>query len=161
MSTGMNLRPDRVGAKMKLGGGTGTIASAGVAVKLVNTSSQSDDASGFTVGTDGVITATFPGTRLIKIEAVVFMNVASGTDACTIHVFKNGVSIYETGSHLIASATLEMFRLKSQFNVANGDTLEIYVENEDDTADLSTVAWAEFDVSIAQRIEHGYVIVSD
>jgi hypothetical protein len=148
-----------VGAKLRLGAGTGTVAVAGTAVALVNTSSEEGDLNGFTSGNDGILTASFIGTRLCRVEAAVFMNVALGTDNCTIHLYKNGVSVYESSAQAITSGTLLGFILDIMINIASGDTLQIFVENEDTTENLSTTAWSDFNGALAARPELGYLRV--
>lgn len=134
---------DPASAKMTYAAGLGTVAGAGTAVKLVAVTTASGDANLWTVGTDNTMTATFLGTRAINVKARLILDVASGADAVTLHVYVDGASVFETASQAITAASPLMFEIDEILNVANGETVEIYVENEDEIVNVTSGASAE------------------
>ena len=132
-----------VGAEVTYAAGLATVASADVAVKVVATTTAKGDAVGFTVGTDNTLTATFEGTRLCRVRGRFDVDVASGADALTLHVYVAGASVFETASQSVTALTLKQFEIDVLLNVANGETIEIYAENEDTTANIVTAAASE------------------
>ena len=83
MATGMNISPGngKVGGKLTYAGETVTISSADAKVVVAGTTTPIGDAEGFTVGATGIITATFPGTRLCRIKGALTMAPAAKLNA--------------------------------------------------------------------------------
>lgn len=145
------------GAKMTLGAGTATVATMGVPVKLASTTAEAGSSNGFTVATTQRITAAFKGTRLVRVQAVLLADLETGTDAINFHIFKNGVSVFESAANSVASETDEYFEIDAFIEMSEDDYIEIYAENEDATANITTTAYAE---RVNTTPSHGYVIVS-
>jgi hypothetical protein len=118
-------------------------AAAGTAVKLDGVTAAKGDANGFTIGTDQTITATFYGTRLCRVHCILDIDIATGTDNVTLHVFVGGVSVFETAAISVVSSTLELFEIDVLLEIANGDTIEIYAENEDAAVEVDAAAAVE------------------
>ena len=152
---GLQLMP--VGAKMSLGAGTATVATLGVPVKLTSTTAEVGDSNGFTVAVTQRITADFVGTRLIRVQAIVFADIATGTDTINFHIYKNGTSVFESAANSVASTTDEYFEIDTFIEMSEDDYIEIYAENEDATANITTAAYTE---RVDSTISSGYVIVS-
>jgi hypothetical protein len=118
-------------------------AAAGTAVKLDGVTAAKGDSNGFTVGTDQTITATFTGTRLCRVHCILDIDIATGTDNVTLHVFVGGVSAFEPAAISVTSSTLELFEIDVLLEIANGDTIEIYAENEDAAVEVDAAAAVE------------------
>lgn len=129
-----------VGGHNAYGTGLATVATLGVPVKLVSTTTPQNDANGFTVGTDNTITATYVGTKLCNIKGRFDVDIATGTDNVTLHVFVGGASAYETPAQSVASGTPKLFEIDVLLDVANGEAIEIYAENEDTAENVDTAA---------------------
>ena len=112
-----------------------TISGAGTAVKMAGTTTAISERS-FTHTSNKLL---YSGQRTSRfwITASVRLDVASGTDTLSVQIFKTGSLI--TGSEQRISNTAG---LPSQVTVmidttlATGDYVEIYVENEDTTANI-------------------------
>lgn len=123
--------------------GLGTVATLGVAVKLVAVTTAKGNASLVTVGTDNTFTAAFTDARVLRVQGRFDVDVASGTDNLTMHIFVNGASVFETAAQSVAAATLKLFEFDVLLTVAATETIEIYVENEDTTANITSAAYSD------------------
>lgn len=152
---GEQLMP--VGAKMSLQAGTATVGAGGTAVKLTATTAKVGTSNGFTVATTQKITADFVGTRLVRLQAVLQADIATGTDNVTFHIYKNGSSVFETAAQSITSATPKLFEIDHLFEMSENDYVEIYAENEDAAVNVTTGAYTtRADTAPAD----GYVIIT-
>lgn len=152
---GLQLMP--VGAKMSLGAGTATVAGAGTAVKITSTTAKVGTANGFTVATTQKITADFVGTRLVRLQAVLQADIATGTDSVTFHIYKNGASVFETAAQSITSATPKLFEIDHMFEMSEDDYVEIYAENEDAIVNVTVGAYT---TRVDTAPADGYVIIT-
>jgi hypothetical protein len=130
-------------AEVTFAAGLATVATLGVPVKVVAVTTAKGDASGFTVGTDNTLTATFVGTKLCRVYGRFDVDVAAAADALTLHVFVNGASAFETAAQTVTALTLKQFEIDVLLEITGGDTIEIYGENEDTTANIITAAASE------------------
>lgn len=143
-TAGGTLVPEgQVGAEVTFAAGLATVASLGVAVKLVAVTAAKGNAAGFTVGTDNTLTATFTGTRLCRIYGRFDVDNETAADNITLHVFVGGASAFETAAQAVTAATPKQYEIDVLLNIANGDTIEIYAENEDTTSNVDTIAASE------------------
>lgn len=157
MSTGMNLSARAVSARTIFGTALATVASAGVPVKLVTSGAvEKGNSNGFTVGTNNTITATFAGTRLCHIKARFKVDIAAGTDNVTLHIFVGGVSVVEGAARNITAASAIYMEIEAILNVANGEAIEIYAENQDTTENIDTLSQNEM---AGLAMSHGFVNV--
>ncbi len=145
MATGMNIAGGGlVGGRMTFAAQTVTIASQDLAVEIGGTSVAVGDSEGFTVATDGTMTATFPGIRLCRVQARVEVESADNTTTNTaLCVILNGTEV--SGSDTAEQDTdtdvdPKVFELDIPLLVTNGDIVEIGLINGDDTANLVTIA---------------------
>lgn len=148
---------DPAQAKMTFGTGLATVATLGVAVKLVSTTAAAGDSNLWTVGVDNTLTATFLGTRTVNVRGLFSVDVASGTDNCTLHVYVGGASAYETPAQSVTAATAVLYEIDVMLDVANGEAIEIYAENEDTTENVDTATFVE---RVDTTPSHGYVTLS-
>lgn len=141
--------------------GLGTVASLGVAVKLVAVTTQKGDgtvagvglaasAGSMIVGVDNTFELVTGVRKLLRVQGRFHMDVAAGADLATMHIFVNGVSVFETAAQNITAGTPLLFEFDQLLAVEpntrefpNAGKIEIFVENEDTTANLDTVAFAE------------------
>jgi hypothetical protein len=147
----------KIGAEATYAAGLATVASLGVAVKLVAVTTAKGDASLITVGTDNTFTTTYNGTRLLRVRGVFDIDVAAGADNLTLHVYVGGVSVFETAAQAVTAATLKLFEFDVLLEVAGGDAIEIYAENEDTTANITSAAAAE---RVDTASAHGFVQIT-
>ena len=160
MATGMNLGPGsgKVGGMLTYAGETVTIAAGGTAVVVAGTTTKRGDSEGFTVGATGIMTATFPGTRLCRIcAALKLAPIATNTDNLTLHIEVNDVSVFESANNDIPDTAPEDYLVEYVGLVSNGDTIKLYVENEDSTADIIVAAYVD---QIDNEASSGYLVVS-
>lgn len=144
MATGMNLSPSGVGGMLTYAGETVTIASANTAVVVAGTTTPRGDAGGFTIGVTGIITATFPGTRLCRIRlSLIISPIATNVDNLVIQINVNDVSVFESANNDINDTTPEEFYAETYALISNGDTIKGYVENEDTTANIIVAAYTD------------------
>lgn len=125
-------------------GATMTVAGAGTAVAVIGTTVAKGDANGWTVGTDGTHTATFTGTKTVRVQGVLKLSpIATNVDNLTLHVYVNGASVFESAANDINDTTPELFEVDFMTNVANGQVVQLYVENADSTADIIVAAYTD------------------
>lgn len=147
----------QVVAEVTFAAGTATVASAGAAVKVVATTTQKGAASGFTVGTDNTLTPTKPGFRRYHVHGIFDVDIASGTDNVTLHVFVDGASAFETASQNITSGTPQLFEVDVILEIGDGEDIELYAENEDAVVNVSVAASAE---RVDTTPAHGFLRVA-
>ncbi len=156
MATGMALAGDGfVGGRMTFAAQTVTIASADAAVKIGGTSVKVGDSEGFTVGTDGRMTATFPGTRLCRVQALVEVESADNTltDAA-MAIMLNGVEVAGTDTAEQDTDTdvdPKLFEVDDVMLISNGDTIDIGLINGTDTANVVTIVAKDRTGTIANQ----------
>lgn len=132
-----------VGGEITFGAGLATVASAGVPVKVVATTAQKGDAVGLTMGTDNTITSLLTASQLVRIVGRFDVDVASGTDNVTLHIFVGGSSAFESAAQSITAATPVQFEIDVLLLVAAGEAIELYAENEDTTENVSVAVASE------------------
>lgn len=130
-------------AEITFGAGLATVATLGVPVKLVSTTAQKGAASGFTVGTDNTLTPLKRDTHRYRVWGRFLVDIAAATDNVTLHIFVGGVSAFETAAQSITAATAQLFEIDQIMEIASGAAIELYAENEDTTANVSSAAAAE------------------
>lgn len=129
---------------MTHGGATMSVSTGGVAVAVIGTTTAKGDATGWTVGADGTFTATFAGTKTVRVQAVIGMApIATNTDNLTLHVYVDGSSVFESAANDIDDGTSELFEVDFMTNVANGEVVQLYVENQDTVADIVIDAYTD------------------
>ncbi len=156
MATGMNVAgAGLVGGRMTFAAQTVTIASQDLAVEIGGTSSKVGDSRGFTVGTDGTMTATFPGTRLCRVQAIVEVESADNTTTTTaLCIILNGTEIAGTDSveqDTDTDVDPKVFEVDDMVLITNGDIIEIGLINGTDTANLVTIAIVDRTGTIANE----------
>lgn len=144
-------------AEVTFAAGTATVASAGTAVKLVAVTTQKGAASGFTVGTDNTLTTAKPGLRRYRVWGRFLVDIASGTDNVTLHVFVGAASAFETAAQAITAATAKLFEIDVVLEIDDAQAIEIYAENEDAVVNVTTAAYAE---RVDTTPAHGFLRVS-
>lgn len=132
-----------VGAEITYAAGLATVATLGVAVKLVAVTAAKGDANGFTVGTDNTLTATFTGTKLCHVKGRFLVDNETADDAITLHVFVDSASVFETAAQTVTAATQKFYEIDVLLNITLGDTIEIFAENEDTSSNVDTIVAAE------------------
>ncbi len=133
-----------VGGEITFGAGTATIASAGVAVKVASTTAAKGSSHKMTLATNNRMTADWKGTRLVRVQGRFDVDVASGADALVLQIVKNGATVmFETAAQTVTAATLKQFDIDVLIEMSNGDYIELYAENEDTTANVTTAAASE------------------
>ena len=93
------------------GAGTATVATLGVPVKVVATTTAKGAAQSVTIGTDNTLTSLADSPQLSRVYGRFDVDVASGTDNVTLHIFVNGASAFETAAQSITAATLKQFEI--------------------------------------------------
>ncbi len=159
MATGMNIGEGsgKVGAMFTYNGETVTISSADAKVVVAGTTVSRGDAQGFTVGTTGIMTATFPGVRLCRIRLTLKISpVATNTDNLTVIISVNDANTYEADSNDIDDATAELYFVETYALISNGDTIKAYVENEDSTANIVVAGYLD---QVNTVPSSGYMII--
>jgi hypothetical protein len=134
---------DPVGGEFTYAAGLATVASGGTAVKVVAVTTPKGDANGITVGNDNTMTATFTGTKLLNVKGRFDVDVATGTDNLTLHIYVDGASVFETAAQSVTAASQVQYEIDVLLDVANGDTIELYAENEDTTENVDTIAYSD------------------
>ena len=156
MSTGMNLGARGVAAMITYAGETVAIAGAGTSKVVAGTTTVRGDLKGFTQAT-GVLTATFPGTRLIRIKAVLLLApIATNVDNLVLQIRINDVNVFAGASNDINDTTPENFEVEYNALIKNGDTIKLYVINVDTAADIIVAAYVE---RINALLSSGYLQV--
>ena len=144
MATGMKQGGGALGGRMSISAQTVTISSQDTATVVGGTSAQVGDAEGFTVGTTGLFTATFPGTRLCRVQASLAVESADNTLTGTaLAIMLNGAEVAGTDTAEQDTDTdvdPKLFEVDDYLLVSNGDTVSLGLINGDDTANLVTIA---------------------
>ncbi len=113
-------------------------------MSFVNFDTVTTTNNGFTVGATGIMTATFPGTRLCHIKGVLNLApVATATDNLVVIISVNDANTFESANNDIDDATAEDFMVDYVGLISNGDTIKLYVENEDSTADVVVAVYVD------------------
>lgn len=133
------------GAEQTFGAGTAAIASSGTPKKIASTTAAKGDTTGFTIKTNNGLLTSYTGTRLLRIRGRFLVDVASGTDNITLHVFDETSSIFETPAQSVAASTPKLFEFDFLANITGPGVfgLAVYAENKDTTEDVTTAAAAE------------------
>ncbi len=161
-----------VGVKAKLAAGTVTIASADVAVEnnsdwtLHGSVGAVLEDKGMTVNTtDDRIDMDFIGTKYCRIEGKISLApAATNTDLLVLQVRKNNtVVLFETASQDVADTAPALFCFDFYDTLANGDYVNLWVENEDTTANILLAVYVEASGVVAAGAavtESGYVQIT-
>ncbi len=136
-------KPDPAGGAYKVAtSATTTIAAAGAAVKAAGVTAGKGAKKDVTIATSNRITMDNRSKRLMHVHFEGTLDVASGTDALNAQLFKNGALIAGATSLSVAvtAGTPLAVSIDILVELVVGDFLEIFVENEDTSAnvDLST-----------------------
>ncbi len=100
--------------------------------------SQGGAAQGFTVGTDNTITYTDRQTRDVVVRVVGTVTVATGDDAIKVAVYVGGAKAFEITGTTSSSALAVDFIGAAEIDA--GEKIEIYLKNDDATANLTLSA---------------------
>ncbi len=130
--------------------GLSTIASLGVATKLVAVTTPKGDTNGMIVGVDNTFSLITGVRKLLRVQARFHVDLASAADVVTLHVYVGGASVFETAGQTLTSGTPLLYEIdvmlavepNTRENATQGD-IEIWAENEDATANIDTIAFAE------------------
>jgi hypothetical protein len=132
---------DRQGGAFRVSSAAATtISGAGTAVKMAGTTAAAGDTVGVTVAVSNRITWNDRKPGLVNVYAEGLIDVASGTDAVIVHIFKNGVAV--TGAALksetktVTAASDLAWTISGCVEMDQGDYLELWLENVDATANL-------------------------
>lgn len=130
--------------------GLSTIASIGVATKLVAVTTAKGDANGLIVGIDNTFSLITGARKMLHVKGRFHVDLASAADDVTLHVYVGGASVFETAAQTLTSGTPLLFEIdvmlsvnpNTRENATQGD-IEIWAENIDATANIDTIAFAE------------------
>ncbi len=132
-----------------------TISAQDTAVAVGGTSAQVGDAEGFTVGVTGLFTATFPGTRLCRIRAVIeFESADSTTTNAALCIMLNAAEVAGTDTveqDVDDTAAPVVFEVDDMMLISNGDTVGLGLINGTDTANLDIISATDLTGTIADE----------
>ena len=150
-----------VAAMETFAAGLGTVATLGVPVKLVAVTTQRGDATvagsglaasagSIVVGIDNTLELITGVRKMLRVQGRFHLDVAAGAEDLSMHIFVNGVSVFETAAQTVTSGTPLLFEFDEFLDVEprtpefpNAGNIEIFVENATDTANITSTAFAE------------------
>lgn len=126
-------------------GETVTITTVDVPVAIATTTVVGDN-NGFTVGTDGTLTATYTGTKTCHFRARVTMVSAAATlNNASLDIMVDGVSVFSSDERDIDSDGngAQIFEVDHYLDVANGEVVTLAVTNGTDAENITVSAYTD------------------
>lgn len=124
-----------------------TIGGAATDTKASGTTAEVGTGYGFTVATTNRITYNERVTRFGTVQLHAKVDIATGTDAVSVTIMKNGSTVVAQQTVTVASGTAQQVFLFSPVSLDVSDYLEIFVANEDAAVNV-TVTVADMVVSL-------------
>lgn len=114
-----------------------TIAAATTAVKAAGTFATRMDANGVTVTTSNKVTYDGVQKRNAMFRFNGTVNVATADDNVTVEIWKNGAEVVGASASILSVTSVATFDFSFMDEISLDDYFEIYLVNEDTTANLT------------------------
>lgn len=142
-------------------GSTTTISVASTPTKMTGTMTQRGDATvpgsgaasaggSVRIGSANEIELITQGPKILRVQGLFLLNPVATTDALGMQIFVNGVQAFATANRTVAAASPQLFGFDEYIKVfpsnrefPNRGKIELYVLNDDTTADVVRAAFIE------------------
>lgn len=131
--------------RMTFDGETVTISTVDVPV-AIGTSTVVGDNNGFTVGTDGTLTATFTGTKTCHLRArVTMVSAATTLNDASLDILVDGVSVFSSAERDIDSDGngAQIFEVDHYLDVVAAEVVTLAVTNGTDAENITVSAYVD------------------